>query len=158
MSELKFEWKNLIKSKILILGMIIALLFSGINYAYNALNQHLTYYRLFEEYGNYNNRLNEEAETAYRVLKVKGMTREELAQKMSAFYDAYEEYYSQPKPVFMLNTIEDQQKAMLIKTISGLDLPYEDYNLSLNGAKFTEIVSRRAVRNNLCKLFISIIS
>ena len=123
MSELKFEWKNLIKSKILILGMIIALLFSGINYAYNALNQHLTYYRLFEEYGNYNNRLNEEAETAYRVLKVKGMTREEidkslvktrklheavnqvvltldtgtreeLAQKMSAFYDAYEEYYS----------------------------------------------------------------
>ncbi len=184
MSELKFEWKNLIKSKLLILGMIIALLFAGINYIYNVLNQHVTYYRLLEEYGNYNNSLNEEVQAVTVILTEKGMsreeideylmmnkklhetvnqvvltletgTREELAQNMSAFYDTYEEYSSRGRPALLLNTLEDKQNAKWINKISDLNLPYEDNDFSLNGAKFTEIVSRRL--NGVPLVFITIL-
>lgn len=121
MTELKFEFKNLLKSKLVIVGVIISILVSVLNFGYNSINQHQVRSRVLEEYSTYHRKLQEEANESRKtilklgytmakvdeylvynkkltaavdsvILTLDGDDYQELPHKMTEFYRVYHEY------------------------------------------------------------------
>lgn len=171
MTELKFEFKNLLKSKLVIVGVIISILVSVLNFGYNSINQHQIRSRVLEEYSTYHRKLQEEANEARKtilelghtmakvdeylvynkklttavdsvILTLDGDDYQELPHKMTEFYRVYHEYRDYKKSSrFFLDTIADLQKETWVKNLSERGLPYEDPEYSLSGFNFAKSVA-----------------
>ena len=86
MTELKFEFKNLLKSKLVIVGVIISILVSVLNFGYNSINQHQIRSRVLEEYSTYHRKLQEEANEARKTILELGHTMAKVDEYLSLIH------------------------------------------------------------------------
>lgn len=168
MTELRFDMIQMIRSKMVLLTMLFALIIAGLNFGYQSYQAYRIPIKFIDQYGEYNNVLQMEVQESILKMQDRGDSQDTIAQyigppermlyelnqafmaidvgdrealthHMIEFYRTYEDYQGR----LSLSSRDEVGRIALFNRLDQMDILYEDESLLTAPPNFVEIVSRR---------------